>query len=117
MRDFKKFSVWEKSHELVLKIYNITKSYPQDELFGLTSQMRKSSSSVPTNIAEGCGRFTDAEFARFVVIASGSACELEYQIILSHSIQYIDTIQFEEFNTDINEIKKMLVGLHKTLTH
>lgn len=115
MRDFKNYNVWEKSHQLVLEIYKITKLYPQEENYGLVSQMRRSSSSVPTNIAEGAGRISDAEFARFIVMASGSACELEYQIILSHSLEYMNSTQFEELNQKINEIKKMLIGLHKKL--
>ncbi|MBI9072224.1 MAG: four helix bundle protein [Melioribacteraceae bacterium] len=116
MRDFKKYSVWEKSHEIVLEIYRITKNFPKDEFYGLVSQMRRSSSSIPTNIAEGCGRYTDPDFARFIVIASGSACELEYQIILSHSLKYINTEQFKKLNEHVNEVKKMLAGLHNKLT-
>jgi four helix bundle protein len=78
--------------------------------------MRRSASSIPTNIAEGCGRLSDSEFARFIVIASGSACELEYQIILSYSLNYINADQFDDFDQLVNEIKKMLSGLHKKLT-
>lgn len=116
MRDFKNYLVWENSHELVLNIYKTTKSYPKDEQYGLVSQMRRCASSIPTNIAEGCGRLSDTEFARFITIALGSACELEYQIILSHSLEYMDSPQFEELNNKVNEIKKMLVGLHKKLS-
>lgn len=83
MKNFKELLIWQRSHQLVLEIYIITKSFPKDELFGLTSQMRRSSASIPTNIAEGCGRNSDAEMNRFLIIAQGSAAELEYQIILS----------------------------------
>lgn len=78
MKDFKKLKAWEKSHQLTLAIYKVTRSFPKDELYGLTSQMRRASVSIPANIAEGCGRGSDAELARFCHIAMGSASELEY---------------------------------------
>lgn len=115
MRNFKKYLVWEKAHTLTLDIYKITNKYPPNEMYGLINQMRRSASSIPTNIAEGCGRYTDIEFARFVAIASGSACELEYQIILSKDLAYVNDIEFNDMNTKINEIKKMLSSLHKKL--
>lgn len=100
MQDFKTLVVWQKAHELTLKIYKITKTLPSDERFGLISQMQRSASSIPTNIAEGCWRETNAELARFLHISMGSASELPYQVILSH---------------DVIEVKRMLTSLIKKL--
>lgn len=83
MRNYKKYTVWQKSHQLTLDVYKAIALFPKEELFGLTSQIKRSSSSIPTNIAEGCGRNSDKDFCRFLYIAFGSANELEYQIILS----------------------------------
>jgi len=80
MKNFRKLSVWDKSHQLTLDIYKSTSSYPNEERYGLKSQMRRAVSSIPTNIAEGCGRNTQPQFAQFLNIAFGSASELEYQI-------------------------------------
>lgn len=82
MRDFRKFSVWEKSHKLTLAIYKSTSTYPKEERYGLTNQMRRSASSIPSNMAEGCGRNTQPQLAQFLDIAFGSASELEYHLIL-----------------------------------
>lgn len=81
MKDFRKLQIWEKSHVLVLSVYKQTKSFPKEELFGLTSQIRRAAASIPANIAEGCGRGSDAELARFAQISMGSASELEYHIL------------------------------------
>ena len=77
MKDFRQLQVWEKSHQLALGVYKATQDFPKEELYGLTSQIRRASTSIPTNIAEGCGRGTDPEFARFLQIAMGSASETE----------------------------------------
>lgn len=82
MRNYKKYLVWQKSHELVLAIYIVTRQFPKEEIFGLVSQMKRSLSSIPTNIAEGCGRNSDKDFCRFLYIAFDSANELEYQTFL-----------------------------------
>ncbi|HKK45609.1 MAG TPA: four helix bundle protein [Balneolaceae bacterium] len=111
MRDFKKLSVWEKSHKLVLSIYKSTSTYPKQELYGLISQMRRSASSIPYNIAEGCGRNSQPQFARFLNIAFGSASELEYQVILSKDLGFIDNNKSKELNENITEIKRMLFSL------
>lgn len=110
MRNFRELNVWEKAHQLTLRIYIVTKHFPTEELHGLTSQMRLSSASIPTNIAEGCGRDGDAELARFLYIAMGSASELEYQIILARDLQYLSRTDYEQLVTDVEEIKKMLTG-------
>ncbi len=115
MRDFRKIQVWEKSHKLTLQLYKITSSFPKDELYGLTSQIRRAAASIPANIAEGCGRNTQTELARFFHIAGGSASELEYHLILAHDLGYIDSEIYPELNTSINEIKRMLNGFEKTV--
>ena len=101
MQDFKNLKVWKKSHELTLKVYKISKQFSREELFGLKSQVRRASVSIPSNIAEGCGRNSDADFARFLQIAFGSANELEYQIMLAHDLKYINS---KNYNKIIDEI-------------
>jgi four helix bundle protein len=111
MKDYKNFTVWQKSHQLTLDVYKVLNDFPKDEIFGLISQMKRSSSSIPTNIAEGCGRNTDKDFARFLIIAFGSANELEYQFILSKDLKFIDLETSEKLLFQIEEIKKMLNSL------
>ena len=89
MQDFKKLKVWQNSHNLTLAIYRATESFPSPELYGLTTQMRRSCSSIPANIAEGCGRDGDAEFARFLRIAMGSAAELDYHLLLARDLGFL----------------------------
>jgi len=115
MRDFRKIQVWERSHRFTLQVYKITSSFPKDELYGLTSQMRRAAVSIPSNIAEGCGRDIQAELARFIHIAGGSASELEYQLILAHDLGYINKDLYPELNSEINEIKRMLNGFEKAV--
>jgi four helix bundle protein len=108
MRDFSKLSIWQKSHDLTLKIYALTKSFPKEEIFGLSSQMRRSASSIPTNIAEGCGRSSNPQLKHFLDISIGSASELEYQIILSKDLNYISLIIFNELQPIVTEVRKMI---------
>ena len=115
MRDFKKYDIWKLSHVFTLKIYDLTKSYPKDEVYGLISQIRRASSSIPTNISEGCGRDSDAEFNRFFTIALGSASEIEYQLILSKDLNYIDKTLFITLNEEINTIKRKIYSLKQKL--
>ena len=96
MQDFRKLQVWEKSHNLTLRIYKLTSKFPREEIYGLTSQMRRADASIPTNIAEGCGRESAADFARFLQIASGSASETEYLILLAHDLKYFTADQHAE---------------------
>lgn len=117
MRDYKKFSVWEKAHQLTLDVYKNMSTFPKDELFGLISQMKRSSSSIPTNIAEGCGRSSDKDFCRFLYIAFGSANELEYQILLSIDLKFIEIENGKKLLFQVEEIKKMLNGLIKKLNN
>ncbi len=108
MRDFAKLEIWKRSHLLTIKIYQITKQFPKEELFGLTSQIRRSSSSIPTNIAEGCGRNTNPQLKQFLDIASGSYSELLYQLILSKDLNYMsESLYFELYNETI-QVGKMI---------
>ena len=115
MKDFKKLKVWEKSHRLTLKVYRHTMTFPREELYGMTSQMRRSSASIPTNIAEGCGRNSDPELARFFEIAMGSASELEYLFLLSNDLNFLKRKDFEVLTSDVIEIKQMLASFIKKL--
>ena len=115
MKDFRQLKVWEKSHQLALAVYKVTAKFPKEELYGLTSQIRRASMSIPTNIAEGCGRNADAEFARFLQIAMGSASETEYQLLLSHDLGFLNKAQYDKLNIDVTEIKRMLASLLKTI--
>ncbi|HLO17228.1 MAG TPA: four helix bundle protein [Anaerolineales bacterium] len=105
----------EKAHKLTLQLYKITSSLPKEELYGLTSQIRRAASSIPANIAEGSGRNTQIELARFIHIAGGSASELEYHLILAHDLGYIDSKIYPELDIAINEIKRMLHDFEKTV--
>jgi len=115
-RDFRKLTVWSKSHELTLLIYKHTKSFPKEEMYGLTSQMRRSASSVPTNIAEGCGRGGQVELARFMNIARGSASELSYQLFLASALQYIDDSVMTDLADRCEEVKRMIWSYASKLT-
>lgn len=108
MRDFRELKVWERSHRLTLTIYKVASTFPQSELYGLTSQIRRASSSIPANIAEGCGRGSEAEFARFLQIALGSASELEYQLLLSRDLDLLSPSEYESLASETIKIKKML---------
>ena len=111
MRDFKKYDIWQLSHSLTLEVYKITYNFPKEELYGLTSQIRRASSSIPTNISEGCGRNSDKEFNQFLNIALGSANETEYLLILSKDLNYINNEFFEKMVNEINIIKSKIYKL------
>lgn len=115
MRDFKELKVWEKAHQLTLAVYRATLSFPQHELYSLTRQIRRSSASVPSNIAEGCGRDGETELARFMQIAMGSASELEYQLLLAHDLHLLETSLYERLTSDVAEVKRMLTSFIKKL--
>jgi four helix bundle protein len=116
MRDFRKLKVWEKAHHFTLRVYRITKNFPSDERFGLTVQLRRAVASIPTNIAEGCGRGSELELARFMSIAAGSASEVEYQLLLACDLNYIQDETHRELNQQVNEIKRMLNSFIQQLT-
>jgi four helix bundle protein len=114
MKDFHELKVWQKAHLLTLAVYQITATLPREELYGLTTQLRRSSSSIPANLAEGCGRNGDAEFARFCSIAMGSASELEYHLLLARDLKLIQPRDYEELTERTIELKRMLTALlHK----
>ena len=108
MKDFRKLEIWQKSYQLTLEIYKLTKTFPKDEMFGLTSQIRRAAVSIPSNIAEGCGRDGDAELARFLSIAMGSASELECQLQMSHDMDMLAHDQYHTINTKLLELKRQL---------
>lgn len=111
MKDFRTLKVWEKSHKIVIKLYGLTEKFPKTEMFGLVSQIRRASASIPTNISEGCGRGSDLDFARFLQISMGSASELEYLILLSFDLKFISKEDESLLIIEIQEIKKMLTAL------
>ena len=111
MRDFREIKVWEKSHLLTLKIYKVTAVFPREEIYGLTSQVRRASASVPANIAEGFGRGGNAELARFLQIAMGSACEVEYHVLLAKDLNLLSKKIYDDLNERIVEVKRMLASL------
>ena len=110
MRDFRQLQVWEKSHQLVLAVYRASLAFPKDELYGLTSQMRRAAASIPSSIAEGCGRNSQADLARFCDIGMGSASELEYQLLLAHDLGWLKDEHYETLLTQVTEVKRMLSG-------
>ena len=115
MKDFRKQEVWQKAHDLALRVYRVTEAFPKKELFGLTSQIRRAGVSIPANIAEGCGRDTDADFARFLQIAMGSASELEYHLLLAHDLGFLSDSGYESLNNKTTEVKQMLTSFIKKL--
>ena len=115
MKDFRSLDVWKKSHELVLAVYRVTAAFPKNELYGLISQIRRAAASIPANIAEGCGRTGDAELARFLTIAMGSASELEYHLLLSRDLNFLTVDTHETLTTQTVEIKRMLTSLIQKL--
>ncbi|MCJ7676113.1 MAG: four helix bundle protein [Anaerolineales bacterium] len=116
MKDFRGLKVWEKAHALALQVYGVSAAFPKTEMFGLTSQMRRASASIPSNLAEGCGRRTDNDLGRFVVIAMGSASELEYQLLLSRDLGYLSGAGYEDLAGKVVEVKRMLAALVRRLT-
>lgn len=111
---FEKLNVWQKSRQLSIKIYNCTKYFPTDEKFGLTSQMRRAAISISSNIAEGTGRHSFKDKARFTEIAYSSALELLNQTILSNDLKFLSDKIYQTIRIDISEIAAMLDGLYKT---
>jgi len=108
LRDFKELTVWQKAHGLVLDIYRHTRDFPAEERYGLTAHIRKTATSIGSNIAEGCGRESEAELARFLSMAAGSASEIEYQLCLSRDLGYLSHNTHEHLDTQVNEVKRML---------
>ena len=116
MRNYKKFSVWVKSHELALSIYkDIVPGFPENEKYGLSSQIRRAAYSIPFNIVEGCGRSSEKDFAHFLDISLGSSQELEYCLLLTRDLAIISEKQYLDLNEKANEIKAMIINLIKKI--
>ena len=115
MNYFKELKVWEKAINLVTDTYTKTRNFPKEELYGLTSQIRRSAVSIPSNIAEGCGRKTNKDFANFLGIALGSAFELETQLIIAKNLNFLSPDDFGHFESEIQHIQNMIIKLQSTL--
>ena len=115
MRDFHKYQVWQRGHLFALDVYKQTKCFPKEELFGMTSQLRRASTSIPINIAEVCGRRSDAEFAYFLNVAAGSASEVEEELRLSCDLGFMDETVTAQLEKEVKEIKAMLGKFIETL--
>jgi len=111
MQNYKDLKVWVKAHLFTLAVYEASRLFPKEEIYSLTNQLRRAASSIPANIAEGCGKNTQAEFAHFLNIALGSANESEYFLILSKDLKYLNQVDFDDLSSMINEIKAMLISL------
>ncbi|HYL93399.1 MAG TPA: four helix bundle protein [Alphaproteobacteria bacterium] len=115
MRNYRQLEVWEKTHKLTLQLYQRSRTFPKEEFYGLTSQLRRSAMSIGANLAEGCGRQTTPELARFVRIAMGSASELDYHLLLAQDFGYLRSDEHGEFSRELTRIRKMLASLLSTL--
>jgi four helix bundle protein len=111
MKDFKELKVWSKAHELTIAIYGLTRTFPREEIYGLTSQVRRSAASIAANIAEGCGRRSDGELARFLQIARGSASETEYHLLLAKDLRFLSESDYQSTEKKIIEVQRMLTSL------
>src|SRR5262245_2329883 len=116
MRDFRELKVWQRAHRLALGVFRHSRRFPVEERFGLTAHLRKSATSVASNIAEGCGREGERELSRFLIIAAGSASEIEYQLLLAHDLEYLPSNVYADLNNQVVEIKRMLGRLRRSLT-
>jgi len=114
-KSYRELTVWQKGMDLVVEIYRMTNSFPKDELYGLTSQMRRAAVSVPSNIAEGHAQGTDNHFARYLSISQGSLKELETQVLIAQRLGYVDQETTQPVLSQCDEIGKMITGLQKTL--
>lgn len=117
MHNFKNLTVWQKSIDLTIEIYSLTRNFPPEEKYGLTSQIRRAAVSVPSNIAEGAGRRSHKDFKHFLSISNGSIFELETQIVAAHRLNLIDETLMNEIIAKICEVQKMLYGLEKAIKH
>ena len=115
MRNYRDLQVWEKAHILTLAVYKDTQHFPSDERFGLTSKIRRSCSSIPANLAEGCGRRSDGEMARFVQIAMGSGAELSYHLLLSRDLGLLQTADYARLDSEVSGVMRMLSSLPQKL--
>ena len=110
MRDYREIKAWQKAHTLTLDLYRVTKAFPKEELFGLTSQIRRWAASIGANIAEGCGKQGNADLARYLQIAAGSPSELDYHLLLAHDLELLATETYEPLAGHLVEVRKMITG-------
>ncbi|MBP9926227.1 MAG: four helix bundle protein [Cyclobacteriaceae bacterium] len=115
MNNYKELIVWKKSVDLAVRIYEATKGFPGEELYGLTSQIRRSAVSIPSNIAEGAGRNSKKDFNNFLGISNGSSCELDTQLIIAQRVNFMDQLLQESLQQEIYEIQKMNWSLKRSL--
>ena len=111
MKDFRDLKIWERAHQLTLRVYKVSAQFPREELFGLISQMRRCSASIGANIAERCGKRGNNEFQRFLQIASGSASELEYHLLLARDLHFLSESDYLEMKNELSALRKMLTSL------
>jgi four helix bundle protein len=111
LRNFKDLVVWEKAHALTLDLYQTTRAFPKEELYGITSQIRRAAASIGANLAEGCGRRTDGEFGRFLLIAMGSASELTYHLLLARDLKLLKEADYVRHDGQLAEVRRMLTSL------
>jgi four helix bundle protein len=111
MKNFRDLQVWEKAHRFTLDVYRVTKDFPREELYGRTSQLRRAAASIAANIAEGCGKGSGPDFAKFLQIAFGSACECEYHILLAKDLNFLEMTEYGGLEANIVEVKRMLASL------
>jgi four helix bundle protein len=111
MRNYRDLQTWHKAHQLTLELYKVSRQFPKEEMYGLISQLRRAASSIGANLAEGCGRQTNSEFARFVRISMGSASELDYHLLLSRDLGFLGTEAYEHVSKNLIEVRKMLTSL------
>jgi four helix bundle protein len=115
MQDFRNLKVWQKAHALTLAVYRETRNFPADEKFGIVSQLRRSCASIAANLAEGCARGGDIDFARFVNVAAASASETDYHLLLARDLHYLDELIYQQLFDQISEVKRMLNSFERTL--
>jgi four helix bundle protein len=115
IKTFKDLLVWQSSYALCLKIYRVTKNFPKIEQYGMTAQIRRAALSIPSNVAEGCGRKGTKEFIQSLYIAYGSNCEVETQILLSKDLDFLDAPRAEELLNNVGDVERLLKGLIKSL--
>jgi four helix bundle protein len=115
VRNYRDLRVWEEAHRLVLSIYKVTQFFPKEERFGLTSQIRRSAASIPANLAEGCGRRSDGEMARYIQIAMGSGAELSYHLLLAKDLGFVKNEEHAELDASVERIMRMLSSLSATV--
>jgi four helix bundle protein len=115
VQNFRNLKVWGKAHSLTLDVYRVSKSFPREQMYGLTSQMRRASVSIRANIAEGSCRRGDVDFARFLQIAAGSAAELEYHLLLSRDLELLEEADYRRVSEEAVEVKRMLAALMQKL--